>query len=127
MINLKKNKILVFFFIFGLLQIFYLFNKRSNFNFEILKNPLKKDSYVDFVLEEPVIEAKKILKSQNLEKFNLSKKLNDKNSYFYQRVIEYSYPSRMDTQEKYTFFMLEEASDCKEVFKGKFVELKKCN
>ena len=105
MINLKKNKILVFFFIFGLLQIFYLFNKRSNFNFEILKNPLKKDSYVDFVLEEPVIEAKKIIKSQNLEKFNLSKKLNDKNSYFYQRVIEYSYPSRMDTQEKYTFFM----------------------
>jgi len=127
MINLKKNKILVFFFIFGLLQIFYLFNKRSNFNFEILKNPLKKDSYVDFVLEEPVIEAKKIIKSQNLEKFNLSKKLNDKNSYFYQRVIEYSYPSRMDTQEKYTFFMLEEVSDCKEVFKGKFVELKKCN
>ena len=82
---------------------------------------------MDFVLEEPVIEAKKIIKSQNLEKFNLSKKLNDKNSYFYQRVIEYSYPSRMDTQEKYTFFMLEEVSDCKEVFKGKFVELKKCN
>ena len=127
MINLKKNKILVFFFIFGLLQIFYLFNKRSNFNFEILKNPLKKNSYVDFVLEEPVIEAKKIIKSQNLEKFNLSKKLNDKNSYFYQRVIEYSYPSRMDTQEKYTFFMLEEVNDCKEVFKGKFIELKKCN
>ena len=127
MINLKKNKILFFFFIFGLLQVFYLYNKRSNFNFEILKNPFKKDSYIDFVLEEPVIEANKIIKSENLKKFNLSKQLSDKDSYFYQRIIEYSYPLKMDSQEKYTFFMPEEENDCKQVFKGEFIELKKCN
>ena len=108
MTHLKKNKILIFFFIFGLLQIYYLYSKRSNFNFEILRNPFKKDSHINLVLEKPVIESKQIIQSFNLKKFNLSQKLKDKDSYFYQRLIEYNYPVRMDPKEEYTFFLLEE-------------------
>ena len=87
MTHLKKNKILIFFFIFGLLQIYYLYSKRSNFNFEILRNPFKKDSHINLVLEKPVIESKQIIQSFNLKKFNLSQKLKDKDSYFYQRLM----------------------------------------
>ncbi len=123
---LKKNRILIFFFIFGLLQIYYLYSKRSNFNFEILKNPFKKNSHINLVLKKSVIESKQIIQSYNLKKFNLSQKLKDKDSYFYQRLIEYNYPVRMDPREGYTFFLLEEKNNCEDVFKGKFIELKKC-
>ena len=126
MTHLKNNKILIFFFIFGLLQIYYLYSKRSNFNFEILRNPFKKDSHINLVLEKPVIESKQIIQSFNLKKFNLSQKLKDKDSYFYQRLIEYNYPVRMDPKEEYTFFLLEEKNTCKDIFKGKFIKLKKC-
>ena len=123
---LKKNRILIFFFIFGLLQIYYLYSKRSNFNFEILKNPFKKDSHINLVLEKSVIESKQIIQSYKLKKFNLSQKLRDKDSYFYQRLIEYNYPVRMDPKKEYTFFLLEEKNTCEDIFKGKFIELKKC-
>ena len=126
MTHLKKNKILIFFFIFGLLQIYYLYSKRSNFNFEILRNPFKKDSHINLVLEKPVIESKQIIQSFNLKKFNLSQKLKDKDSYFYQRLIEYNYPVRMDPKEGYTFFLLEEKNTCKDIFKVKFIKFKKC-
>ena len=126
MTHLKKNKILIFFFIFGLLQINYLYNKRSSFNFEVLKNPFKKESHINIFLEKSVIETKQIIESNNLKKFNLSQKLKDKDSYFYQRLIEYNYPVRMDPKEEYTFFLLEEKNTCKDIFKGKFIKLKKC-
>ena len=123
---LRKNKILIFFFIFGLLQIYYLYSKRSGFNFEILKNPFKKDSHINLALEKSVIESKQIIQSYKLKKFNLSQKLGDKDSYFYQRVIEYNYPVRMDQEEGYTFLLLEEKNTCEDIFKGKFIVLKKC-
>ena len=123
---LRKNKILIFFFIFGLLQIYYLYSKRSSFNFEILKNPFKEDSHINLVLEKSVIESKQIIQSYKLKKFNLSQKLKDKDSYFYQRLIEYNYPIRMDPEETHTFFLLEEKNTCIDIFKGKFIELKKC-
>ena len=125
---LKNNKILIFFFIFGLLQIYYLFSKRSNFNFEILKNPLEKNSHIELALEERIIEASQIIKNYNLKSFNLSNELSDRHSYFYQRIIEYNYPIKFDPKEEKTLFMVNENQNtCENIFKGKFVELRKCN
>ena len=108
----KNNKILIFFFVFGLLQIYYLYSKRSNFDLNILLNP--------------VLETKAILQAKKLDTFNLSKNLSNKDSYFYQRIIEYNYPIRLDENSEYTFFLKNEKSNCKEIYKGKFVDLKKC-
>ena len=125
---LKNNKILVFFFIFGLLQIYYLYSKRSNFYFEILKNPLKKDSHIEFALEEHIIEASQIIKNHNLKGFNLSSELSDRHSYFYQRIIEYNYPIKFDPKEEKTLFKINENKNiCTSIFKGNFVELRKCD
>tara|TARA_Y100000590_G_scaffold410324_1_gene503270 strand:+ start:538 stop:774 length:237 start_codon:yes stop_codon:yes gene_type:complete len=77
-------------------------------------------------LEKTVIETKQIIQSNNLKKFNLSQKLGDKDSFLYQRIIEYNYPVRMDSKEKYTFFLLGEKNSCEDVFIGQFIELKKC-
>ena len=113
---LKLDKIIVFFFIIGLLQIYYHFSKRSNFNFDILKNPLKKDAHINYVLEKSVIEANQIIKE-----------VNNKNEYFYQRTIEYSYPIKYDPNAEYTLFLSNENKNtCKSILKKKLIELKKC-
>ena len=123
---LKNNKTLIFFFLFGLLQIYYLYSKRSNFDFKVLLNPFKENSYLEKVLEKPVLETKIILQANKLKKFNLSENLSNKDSYFYQRIIEYNYPIRLDENSEYTFFLKNENSNCKEIHKGKFIDLKKC-
>ena len=123
---LKNNKTLIFFFLFGLLQIYYLYSKRSNFDFNVLSDPFKENSYLEEVLEKPVLETKIILQANKLKKFNLSENLSNKDSYFYQRIIEYNYPIRLDENSEYTFFLKNENSNCKEIHKGKFIDLKKC-
>ena len=123
---LKNNKTLIFFFLFGLLQIYYLYSKRSNFDFNVLSDPFKENSYLEKVLEKPVLETKIILQANKLKKFNLSENLSNKDSYFYQRIIEYNYPIRLDENSEYTFFLKNENSNCKEIHKGKFIDLKKC-
>ena len=123
---LKNNKTLIFFFLFGLLQIYYLYSKRSNFDFKVLLNPFKENSYLEKVLEKPVLETKTILQAKKLKKFNLSESLSNKDSYFYQRIIEYNYPIRLDENSEYIFFLKNEKSNCKAIHKGKFIDLKKC-
>ena len=123
---LKNNKTLIFFFLFGLLQIYYLYSKRSNFDFNVLSDPFKENSYLEEVLEKPVLETKIILQANKLKKFNLSENLSNKDSYFYQRIIEYNYPIRLDENSEYTFFLKNENSNCKDIHKGKFIDLKKC-
>tara|TARA_Y100001970_G_scaffold16953_1_gene19108 strand:- start:10328 stop:10708 length:381 start_codon:yes stop_codon:yes gene_type:complete len=125
MINIKKNKLLVFFFIVGIIQIFYYWNKRSNFKFEVLKNPFKENSHIKYVLPETIIETNEILISNKIKKFNLSSNLRN-DMYSYQRIVEFNYPIRFDQKSKYTIFLINENNDCKSIFKGKFIELKKC-
>ena len=76
-----------------------------------------------------MIETKDILISSKIKKFNLSKKLSQENNmYYYQRIIEYNYPSRFDEKSEYTLFLLNEefSSNCDLVSKRKFIELRKC-
>ncbi len=108
-----------------MLQIFYYWIERSNFKFEVLKNPFKKNSHIDYVLPETIIETNKILISNKVKKFNLSKKLKN-DMYSYQRIIEYNYPVRFDEKAKYILVFLEENYDCKSISKGKLIELQKC-
>tara|TARA_Y100000590_G_scaffold272423_1_gene305880 strand:- start:406 stop:786 length:381 start_codon:yes stop_codon:yes gene_type:complete len=123
--NLKNKKLLTFFFILGIVQIFYYWDKRSNFEFEVLKNPFKKNSHVNFILPEVIIETNKILISNNIQKFNLSKNLKN-DMYSYQRIIEFNYPIKFDEKSKFKLSLIEENQNCKSIFEGKFVELQKC-
>jgi len=109
----------------GIVQIFYYWDKRSNFEFEVLKNPFKKNSHVNFILPEVIIETNKILISNNIQKFNLSKNLKN-DMYSYQRIIEFNYPIKFDEKSKFKLSLIEESQNCKSIFEGKFVELQKC-
>ena len=123
--NLKNKKLLTFFFILGIVQIFYYWDKRSNFEFEVLKNPFKKNSHVNFILPEVIIETNKILISNNIQKFNLSKNLKN-DMYSYQRIIEFNYPIKFDEKSKYTLLLIEENYNCESIFEGKLIKLHKC-
>ena len=105
MTYLKKNKLIIFFFILGILQILYYWSERSNFKLQILSNPFKKNSYLSYFLPERIIETRKILISNDINKFNLSTKLRNE-MYFFQRVIELNYPIRFDPKSKYIFCLL---------------------
>ena len=71
--TVRKTKIL--FLIICTLQLFYLFNFRSGFRYEIIKDPFNENSGITYAVSNEVIESKSILKRNKMVHFNLSKKL----------------------------------------------------
>ena len=69
----KLNKIYIFFLIVLIMQIFYLFQFRSNFKYEVIKNPFGPDAGIIYAVSAEVIESNKILKKKLLKRImNLS-------------------------------------------------------
>ena len=127
MFNSKINIIKVFLVVICLLQLLYLLNSRSGFQYEIFKNPFNKDSGLYYALSPEIIESRKILKSQKVNDFNLSEELRKKN-YFFQRIIEFNYPIRMlDKSKLFLFESKEEVpSSCKLMESGQYLKLAEC-
>ena len=123
--TVSKTKIL--FFIICLLQLFYLFNFRSGFRYEIIKDPFNENSGITYAVSKEVIESKSILKRNKILHFNLSKKLKD-DDYFYQRSLEYNYPIIINQSSKFVFFSINEYifEKCKIIETGKHLKLTQC-
>jgi hypothetical protein len=121
----RKTKIL--FLIICLLQLFYLFNFRSGFRYEIIKDPFNENSGITYAVSNEVIELKNILKRNKMVHFNLSKKLKD-DDYFYQRSLEFNYPIRINLSSKLVFFTINEdiSKKCKVIETGKYLKLTQC-
>ena len=124
---MKTKKIKIFFFLLCLFQLFYLFHSRSNFQYEIIKNPFKENSGTVYSLSSKVIELNTILKKQKGTNFNLSYELK-KDNYLYQRSIEFNYPIRINENSKLVFFNLNEqvSNNCKIIESGKYLKLGLC-
>ncbi len=122
---IKKTKIL--FLIIFTLQIFYLFQFRSGFEYEIIKDPFNKNAGISSALSSEVIESRNILNKYEVDNFNLSKNLKE-NTYFYQRSIEFNYPLRIDQSSKFILFSINEDinKDCKILEAGIHLRLIKC-
>jgi len=125
--NQNSKKLLLFFLIICFLQTVYIFHFRSGFQYEIIKNPFKKNSGVHFALPDPVIEAKNIIKKNKVESFNLSASIKD-NKALYQRIIEFNYPIRLKSSSDIFFFLKEEIipKECKIIDTGEHLFLTKC-
>ena len=123
---MKKLKIL-FIFVCAF-QLFYLFNNRSNFKIEILKDPFSKNSGIIYALTPAVIESKNILTKYNLPDFNLSNDLKKIDTYFYQRSVEFNYPIRLKKDSKFIFYQINEniLDSCELVEEGTFIKLARC-
>jgi len=126
MIN-KQKYIKFFFFIVCVLQIFYLFQIRSGFKYEIIKNPFNENSGVNYAVSPEIIESNNILKNNNLTSFNLSENLlND--TYFYQRSIEFNYPIKIKKDSNFIIYNINESilNTCIILETGKYIKLVKC-
>ena len=125
MLSIKKIK---FFFIIVLcLQLFYVYNNRSNFSYDVFKNSFSKNKTEIYALSPEVIESKYFLTELNINTFNLSDNIKG-NVYLYQRLIEFNYPKRFDKKSKFYFFLVEENNylNCKLLKAGKYLKIGKC-
>ena len=127
MAEVKIKKIKFFFLVLCLIQLFYIFHFRSDFKYEIIKNPFDENSGIYHALSAEVIESKLILKKQKAIDFNLSESLKN-DTYFYQRSIEFNYPIRLSKNSRLTFFLLKEdiPSECKLLGSGNYLKLIEC-
>jgi len=124
---LKINKLKFLFIVICLVQIAYIFQFRSGFQFEVIKNPFNKNSGVFYALPSEVIESKKILKKSKLINFNLSE-LIKKDTYLYQRTIEFNYPVKINKNSNFIILLNEEnvPNNCKLIESEKYLKLIKC-
>ncbi len=121
----KKTKIL--FLIICTLQLFYLFNFRSGFRYEIIRDPFNENSGISYAVSSKVAESRNILKKYKATHFNLSEKLKN-DAYFYQRSLEFNYPIRINQSSKLVFFSINEdiLEKCNVVETGKYLKLTRC-
>ena len=127
MAEVKIKKIKFFFIILCVIQLFYIFHFRSGFKYEIIKNPFNENAGISYALSAEVIEANSILKKQKVIDFNLSEGFK-KDTYLYQRTIEFNYPLRIKESSKHIFFLnAEDIPDvCKIIEIGKYLTLTQC-
>ena len=127
MVEVKIKKFKFFFIILCVIQLFYIFYFRSDFKYEIIKNPFDENSGISYALSLEVVESKLILKKQKAIDFNLSKSLK-KDTYFYQRSIEFNYPIRINEASRFIFFLNDEdiPNVCKVIETGKYLQLAQC-
>ena len=127
MAEVKIKKLKFFFLILCVIQLFYIFHFRSGFKYEIIKNPFNESSGISYALSAEVIEANSILKKQKVIDFNLSESLK-KDTYLYQRTIEFNYPIRINESSKLIFFLnIEDIPNaCKIIETGKYLKLTQC-
>ena len=135
MVKVKIKKLKFFFIILCVIQLFYIFHFRSGFKYEIIKNPFNENAGISYALSSEVIEANSILKKQKMTDFNLSENLKlganltpNKNTYFYQRSIEFNYPIRINEASRLIFFLNDEdiSNVCKVIETGKYLKLAQC-
>ena len=127
MAEVKIKKFKFFFLILCIIQLFYIFHFRSGFKYEIIKNPFNESSGISYALSADVIESNSILKKQKAINFNLSESLK-KDTYLYQRTIEFNYPIRINESSKLVFFLNTEdiPNTCKVIEAGKYLKLTQC-
>ena len=136
MAEVKIKKFKFFFLILCIIQLFYIFHFRSGFKYEIIKNPFNESSGISYALHPSVIESNDFLKKHKAIDFNLSESLKlganlsapNKNTYFYQRSIEFNYPIRINEASRLIFFRIDEdiPNTCKVIETGKYLKLTQC-
>ena len=124
---MRIKKLKFFFLIICIIQLFYIFHFRSGFKYEIIKDPFNENSGIIYALSPEIIESKNILKKHKVTDFNLSDGLT-KDTYLYQRSIEFNYPIRINEASRFIFFLNDEdiPNTCEVIESGKYLKLTQC-
>ncbi len=111
----EKRNDLIFLFLILLVCIIKLFHigyKRVHFSSDLLINSFKENYGKEVVLEKNILEANKLILDNKIKNFNLSSNLK-LNHYFKQRIVEFSYPVKLNKNSKFIITSNKENLNCK--------------
>ena len=122
----KKSLYLVtFLLLVCAIKLFQIGYKRIHFSSDLLLGSFKKSFGDELALGKDVLEANKLISEENILDFNLSHKLM-LNNYFRQRIVEFSYPKRLNKESKFLITSINENLNCTLVSKLEKVKLYEC-
>ena len=129
LMKIQKKILVILLFIIFAMQ-FILIAHRLSFDSNLLFNFYKKDYGLieSLKIDEKlsfILDIKNISKNNNLKNFQLSKKLKDSNSYA--RIVEISYPIKINSKSRYYFALKDEIlKKCVLIENSKEVNLYEC-
>ena len=124
----KQKKNLLFLFVvlsICLIKLFHIGSQRINFSPNIFFHSFEKNYGDNLAVSDIVIEGNKLIKKINKSNFNLSNKLYS-NSYFKQRIVEFSYPIRLDANSQFVLALSHEELSCSVRLKTQRLKLYEC-
>tara|TARA_B100001029_G_C14696680_1_gene252666 strand:- start:138 stop:527 length:390 start_codon:yes stop_codon:yes gene_type:complete len=93
------------------LKLFHIGYKRVHFSSDLLFNSFVKNYGSELALQDNVLEANKLIINNSILEFDLSEQLKS-NGYFKQRIVEYSYPVKLNENSKFKITTLQEKINC---------------
>jgi len=124
----KQNKIKILILISIFLQVF-LISHRVSFNYEILFSFYKEDvGILKSIKEEDVIEVGNFLKAKGkdfyfekdfIERARNEYEYNSSDTVFYQRIVEYLYPIKLNKNSTIIISNNNKLNNCKKIYNYK--------
>jgi len=124
----QKQKKITFFsvvLLICLIKLFHIGYYRINFSTNLLFYTFKKDFANNQAVSDNVLEAYQLIRKSKISNFNLSNKLY-LNGYFKQRIVEFSYPIRLDTNSQFVLALSDSRLTCKVKLESKRIKLYEC-
>ena len=124
----QKQKKITFFsvvLLICLIKLFHIGYYRINFSTNLLFYTFKKDFANNQAVSDNVLEAYQLIRKSKISNFNLSNKLYS-NGYFKQRIVEFSYPIRLDTNSQFVLALSDSRLTCKVKLESKRIKLYEC-
>jgi polyphosphate kinase len=127
MYQVKRNNLIFLFLIvvICLIKLFHIGYYRINFSTNLLFYTFKKDFANNQAVSDNVLEAYQLIRKSKISNFNLSNKLY-LNGYFKQRIVEFSYPIRLDTNSQFVLALSDSRLTCKVKLESKRIKLYEC-
>ena len=124
----QKQKKITFFsvvLLICLIKLLHIGYYRINFSTNLLFYTFKKDFANNQAVSDNVLEAYQLIRKSKISNFNLSNKLY-LNGYFKQRIVEFSYPIRLDTNSQFVLALSDSRLTCKVKLESKRIKLYEC-
>ena len=127
MYQVKRNNLIFLFLIviICLIKLFHIGYYRINFSTNLLFYTFKKDFANNQAVSDNVLEAYQLIRKSKISDFNLSNKLYS-NGYFKQRIVEFSYPIRLDANSQFVLALSDSRLTCKVKLESKRIKLYEC-
>ena len=123
----KRNNLIILslIVIICLIKLFHIGYYRVNFSTNLLFHSFEKDFANNQAVSDNVLEAYQLIRKSKISNFNLSNKLYS-NGYFKQRIVEFSYPIRLDANSQFVLALSDSRLSCKVKLESKRIKLYEC-